>query len=138
MDLEVQQIESALSKLRQQLEICTKDIQNLTALRYQASQDPRSVLKAITKGQIPKPLTIEFISPPKSLPPKRCIPKRTITPSSPASELTTSSTGEDSLRKISVSKARKLPGYRLVTRTNLEFAKEWKDQEEQEQDHHHR
>lgn len=36
------------------------------------------------------------------------------------------------LKKTSIAKARKLPGYRLFTRTNLEFAREWKDVESNE------
>ena len=137
MDLEIRQIESTLAALRNQLSVCTKDIQNLIALRQLAAQDPRSALKTIVLGTTPKPISIE------KLPPLACrsksrrvntarpLPKRAITPTSPASssncDLASCSAAD--LKKTSIAKARKLPGYRLFTRTNLEFAREWKDVE---------
>jgi hypothetical protein len=139
MEVEIRQIEGALATLRNQLAICTKDIQNLTDLRQLASQDPRSVLKRIVQGATPKPIQIEKIpssacrSKSRRSLPARTLPKRAITPTSPASSATSTDLAVCSvavdLKKTPVAKARKLPGYRLFTRTNLEFAREWKDVE---------
>ena len=124
---DIQTVERSVEILRNQFDQCNAQIEHLKELRRKVELNPTEYFRAAFSCQnsipLPTPIVIHQIpiEQLKSLGGKwDGVGKKQAEPQLPA--------------KISVKKARRLPGYRLLQKQNISFAKEWKDDDEHQID----
>lgn len=138
LEEEVRNVERSLSILNDQLIQCQTQIEQLTELRQKVKQNPteyfRSAFSCPNSTPLPSPIAVHKITLDSLSSVKEnwnistSTGKTFLTPSTSHTPPTTISALQLPT-KISVKKARRLPGYRVLQRQNLDFARNWKDDE---------
>lgn len=123
---EIRNVERSLSILHEQLLQCQNQIEHLTELRQKVEQNPseyfRSAFSCPNSTPLPSPISVHKIV----LDSLSSVRENWNLPST---RRHSPSTDQQLPTKVSVKKARRLPGYRVLQRQNLDFARNWKDDE---------